>query len=155
MHTLAHHSHAYTYRHIHDHTHTRHTHTNAHTHTHTHTCTVFPHQLKLNSTESFGTNGVSTFLEWKEEPGVTYIANASPSASLTFTGNAIIQLILSYNTIYKVNIKATLCGQNSINTILNLSYGELISHNSQHVSYYIPLKMWCSIAPPGAPHLRR
>ena len=132
MHT---HTGTFMITHTHTHKHTHNTQMHTHTQTHTHACTVFPHQLKLNSTESFGTNGVSTFLEWKEEPGVTYIANASPSASLTFTGNAIIQLILSYNTIYKVNITATHCGQNSINTILNLSYGEFLTIHNIYLIY--------------------
>ena len=99
-----------------DHTRTDHTRTDhTHTHTHTHTYVQYFHAyLELNRTEIFTVNSVNVFLEWKEEPGVTYTANASPSASLMFIGNAGLQLTLLYNIVYNVNITATLCGQNSI-----------------------------------------
>ena len=119
------------------HMHRSHTHTHTHTHTHAHTCTVFPRLLELNRTEIFTVNSVNVFLEWKEEAGVTYTANASPSASLMFIGNAGLQLTLLHNIVYNVNITATLCGPNSINTILNLSYGEFFiqSHCINIVMY--------------------
>ena len=57
---------------------------------------------------------------------MTYTANIflATQAPLTFVESARLQLNLSYNIVYNMSITGTLCGQNSINTTMDLSYGE-------------------------------
>lgn len=98
-----------------------------------HTHTVYPpSSLNINSTEIFMANMVTVILEWKEEAGVSYIAEIFPATQipLTLTENTRLQLELSYNTVYNVTITATLCGQNSVNTSISLTYRKLHHHDS-------------------------
>ena len=57
---------------------------------------------------------------------MTYTANIFPAtqAPLTFVESARLQLNLSYNIVYNMSTTGTLCRQNSINTTMDLSYGE-------------------------------
>ena len=77
----------------------------------------------------FRPDAIAVFIEWKEEAGVTYVTSSFPQALSikTSIGSARVQLTLSYNTVYTVNVTAILCGQNSVSTAVNLSYGEF--HN--------------------------
>ena len=98
------------------------------THTHSRVHTVYPRSSLniLNSSEVFMANTITVTLEWEQEAGVTYNASIYPATQTppTLTENSRFQLTLSYNTLYSVTITATLCGQNSVNTALNFSYGE-------------------------------
>ena len=53
----------------------------------------------------------------------TYYVNAVPEPLMIITEYSIIQLVVSYNVPYLVNIVATLCGQNTT-VVMNLHYGE-------------------------------
>ena len=96
---------------------------------HTWFCYVeYPPPLELSSREIFSADSIAVHLEWKKEPGVTYTASIIPPGPvplLTSTESTMLQLMLSYNEGYNVSITSTLCGQNSDNTTLTLSYGEL------------------------------
>ena len=77
-----------------------------------------------------GTHYVTILLEWTPEKGVTYIISAEPEVAITnftiisFTMSSA-HLTVSYNTYHNVSITATICGQNSIYTVVELHYGEL------------------------------
>ena len=65
-------------------------------------------------------------LSWRMETGTLYNVAIVPEATMTYlTGNATIQLPLSYNIEYTLSIVATVCEQNNYTTTIRLNYGEI------------------------------
>ena len=89
---------------------------------------MYPPPLEFSNSEEFGANGVNVYLEWQEDSGVTYTVYTMVlrHKAIISSGRESIQLMLSYNAIYSVNITSTLCGQNSLTTTINFNYGEFI-----------------------------
>jgi hypothetical protein len=55
----------------------------------------------------------------------THYVNVVPEPLMMIIENSTIELVVSYNVPYLINIVATLCGQNTTSTdIMNLHYGE-------------------------------
>ena len=52
--------------------------------------------------------------------------------NMTFTGNTSVQLVMLYNTIYLVNVTATLCGQTNATNIRRIHYGEKLVKITLH-----------------------
>ena len=60
-------------------------------------------------------------LEWTPEQNVLYNISGIPQTSVSFTGNASVQLTVFYNILYNVSVVATRCGQNT--TVVELKLG--------------------------------
>ena len=73
----------------------------------------------------FGTHNITVFLEWTQEDGVSYNVSSLPQVALKFTRNTSVQLTVSYNIQYNVNIVAfeSFCGQKSATTAVELKFG--------------------------------
>ena len=81
-------------------------------------------------TEHFEAENVTAVFEWKEEKHVTYELNVTvldptpPTSALKNVTGSNLQLILSYNTMYRVSFVASRCGLSSTtNTIIH--HGEI------------------------------
>ena len=81
--------------------------------------------------ENFGNENVTVTLEWIRKLDSmlhnnlsTYYVNIVPDPLMKVVENSLtIQLVVTYNILYLVNIVATLCGQNTTD-VMNLHYGE-------------------------------
>ena len=73
----------------------------------------------------YGTNNATVFLEWIPKSHTYYNVSAEPQLEVNVTSllsNA--QLTVQYNTHYNVSIMATLCGQYTSATTIEIHYGE-------------------------------
>ena len=80
--------------------------------------------------EEFGAENVTVQVEYNEEPSVTYslaVLDLTMMTSSSITGfqTSTIQLQLSYNTMYRVSLMASRCGQSAVN-FTHFHYGKLI-----------------------------
>lgn len=78
----------------------------------------------ITQAEQITPNHVIIFLEWMEETGLLYNINATviPEVNIRSIRRNLTQLTLSYNTLYTVNVSATLCGHSEAWTLLNFTY---------------------------------
>ena len=70
---------------------------------------------------------VTVTLQWLREPGAVYYVSVLPQVHYTNLTNAMtimINLAVSYDTPYNVNIASSLCG---VTTIKVLKYGKVIN----------------------------
>ena len=74
-----------------------------------------------------GIDSVVVVLQWSSQDGVSYNINIIPQVNATFIGRAKIQMLVYYNIIYNVSITATLCGLNTVTSIVTLNYGMFIA----------------------------
>ena len=63
----------------------------------------------------FGLKNVTVILHWTQVLIASYKIIVSPQTALMFSGNASVQLVVSYNTLYNVSVVASLCGQTMSN----------------------------------------
>ena len=87
--------------------------------------------------ELFSSDGISVVLEWNVSNERIYyqqlLQNVSvhivpnpPMMALMHTGNRILQLMLSYNTLYNVSItQPGICGQPNLTAFIKLNYSKL------------------------------
>ena len=86
----------------------------------------------ISQREQFNANNITVtiFLEpWVEENGIPYYIDTDviPDLDIFPIGRSGTQLILTYNTLYTVNITVSLCGSNIATTRIatDMIYGEL------------------------------
>ena len=78
---------------------------------------------------NFGVDYMTVSLSWTKQESslVSYNVSIFPQAAVIFVRGSesiTIQLIISYNILYSVNIVGTLCGQNISSTTVELNYSE-------------------------------
>ena len=79
----------------------------------------------MNEISQFDTDSVIVILQWTYQNGVSYNVNTIPQINATLIEETSVQMLICYNTAYNVSITATLCGQNSVTTIVPLNYGKI------------------------------
>ena len=82
----------------------------------------------LDRTHMFENGGIMVFLEWMAQKDVTYNISVTPKVPTTQISGTSAELRVAYNTSYNVIISATLCGQNSTYTGLEIYFGESLSN---------------------------
>ena len=88
-----------------------------------------PSDLKVNISilsEHFEIDDVTIILEWTLDDSslITYSFSVIPQTAVTFSGGAMAQLTIPYNTLYNVSISATvLCGRKTT-TSIRLNHSE-------------------------------
>ena len=86
----------------------------------------------VNRIDVFEDDSIIVALEWMAENGVIYNVSIIPPVPFTKISGTNVELRVSYNTSYSVTVLATLCGQNSTNSTLEILFGEcsvlIISH---------------------------
>ena len=92
-----------------------------------------------NHSEKFSSDEVTVNLEWTFVNLQTYyqqlLTNVSVSAepklrNMTFNGNVTVQLVLSYNTLYNVNVtQHSICQQLIQTKLFELKYSKLRGHS--------------------------
>ena len=78
---------------------------------------------------NFGVDYTTVSLSWTKQESslVSYNVSIVPQAAVIFVQGSesiTIQLTVSYNILYSVNIVGTLCGQNISTTTVELNYSE-------------------------------
>ena len=96
-----------------------------------HTLSVYSNPLNVMvEVSNFGVDDVPVTLSWtQQQKGVSYEVNIVPQVaamSLAHPGtdSTSLQLTITYNTHFIVNILGTLCGQNVSSTRIELNYGK-------------------------------
>ena len=73
----------------------------------------------------FGNDTFIVTLEWPQFSGETYTVATLPEAEhKSFITNALVQLVMLYNTQYNVNVTATLCGYRNATNFTMIYYSE-------------------------------
>ena len=81
-------------------------------------------------------------MEWTEEEGVSYNITIFPMVPITFTESTSVQLIVSYNTEYNVNLEAVTVCQSVAPSRIQLFYGEF--SNFKLAYWYIHITLGCT-----------
>ena len=96
-----------------------------------------PGSIVISKPEQFRNETITVYIKWTaEEDYDTINLNVSPQVPVNARNGTSAQLILSYNTLYNVNVTATLCGQSLSSSATELFYGES-QHRSKHLSLYL------------------
>ena len=90
----------------------------------THMHTVHPFPPVVNRTNTFEDDSISVVLKWAAEDAVTYNVTISPQVFAKKIYATSVELRVSYNTTYIVSILATLCGQSSTSTTIEIYFGK-------------------------------
>jgi hypothetical protein len=69
-------------------------------------------------------NNATVILEWMQEDGVSYNVNVFPSPLASNLSGTMSQLVILYNTSYRADVVATLCGNNMNRTAIDFSFDQ-------------------------------
>ena len=78
----------------------------------------------VSEVSNFGIENIFVTLTWREEIGASYNVTVVPQVVMNFTGQAAVQLMVSYNIIYNVTVLIIVCGQTIAMTMTKVKYGQ-------------------------------
>ena len=74
--------------------------------------------------EEYRADSIAVIIEWTRREGVSYNITIVPMVPVIYTGSTSVQLIVSYNTEYSVNLEASALCQSIVPSNITLFYGK-------------------------------